>query len=107
MQFKQATNQGQVLTRSLLVVLFCWLAVEGCKKTDAGTATGDATATSKNGADPSRDLDLQLMADNFVSPITLVEPPDGSHRLFVVDQVGKIWIIDANGQKLAQPFLEF
>jgi len=54
----------------------------------------------------AKDLDLQLVTDNLVSPVTLMEAPDGSHRLFVVDQAGQIWIIDGNGQKLAQPFID-
>jgi glucose/arabinose dehydrogenase len=55
---------------------------------------------------PPKQLDLKLVVDNLAAPITLVEAPDDSHRLFVVDQVGKVWIIDANGHKLAQPFLD-
>ena len=50
--------------------------------------------------------DLQLMANNMVSPLTLAEAPDDSHRLFVLDQVGKVWIIDANGNKMPQPFID-
>jgi glucose/arabinose dehydrogenase len=107
MQFKQKMAQRPLATRSLLLLLTALLIVASCQKTEKALSANDAAVTSKNGPNPSRDLDLQLLADNFVSPITLVEPPDGSHRLFVVDQVGKIWIIDANGQKLAQPFLEF
>lgn len=107
MPFNRKKDQRSILTASLLFVLVWILALGSCKKTETSAAAGDAAVSSKNGPNPSRDLDLQLLADNFVSPITLVEPPDGSHRLFVVDQIGKIWIIDANGQRLSQPFLEF
>ena len=54
----------------------------------------------------AKDLDLQLVADNLVSPLGVLEAPDGSHRLFVLDQPGQVWIIDGNGQKLAQPFID-
>lgn len=54
----------------------------------------------------ARDIDLQMIADNFVAPVTVVEPPDGSKRLFVVDEIGKIWIINSDGKKLADPFID-
>ena len=49
---------------------------------------------------------LELVADGFVNPLTLAEPPDASGRLFVVDQPGRIWIIDEDGQRLSEPFLD-
>lgn len=49
---------------------------------------------------------LQMIADGFVSPLSVVQPPDGSGRLFVVDQPGKVWIIDSSGTKLSTPFLD-
>jgi glucose/arabinose dehydrogenase len=55
---------------------------------------------------PNPGADLSLIADNLVSPISLHEPPDGSHRLFIVDQTGKIWIVGADGKKLATPFID-
>ena len=74
------------------LLTFFFFTLPGCKKNDHPF--------------PAKDVDLELIADNFVSPITLVEPPDGSHRLFVVDQAGQVWIIDANGNKLSQPFID-
>ena len=38
--------------------------------------------------------------------MTLVEPPDGSRRLFIVDQIGLIRVLLPNGQLLAEPFLD-
>lgn len=49
---------------------------------------------------------LQLVAEGFTSPVALVESPDGTGRLFVVDQAGAIWIVDAQGRRVAQPFLD-
>ncbi|MGH7481233.1 MAG: PQQ-dependent sugar dehydrogenase [Longimicrobiales bacterium] len=51
-------------------------------------------------------LGLELIADGLTNPVTMAEPPDGSGRLFVVDQIGQIRIIDANGTLLAEPFLD-
>lgn len=49
---------------------------------------------------------LELVADGFVHPLVLTEPPDGTKRLFVVDQIGKIWILAPDGEKLPEPFLD-
>jgi len=42
----------------------------------------------------------------LVSPITVTHAGDGSGRLFVVDQVGQIRIIDSGGSLLPIPFLD-
>ncbi|HEX9387719.1 MAG TPA: PQQ-dependent sugar dehydrogenase [Anaerolineales bacterium] len=48
---------------------------------------------------------LALIAEGFTSPVALISPNDGSHRLFVVDQTGLIWIL-FNGERLEKPFLD-
>jgi glucose/arabinose dehydrogenase len=106
MQLSKKTRRTplQIFLCSLLI---CVLWISSCKKGDTPTISSlQEMKNSRNGDNPSRDLDLQMISDNFVSPISLVSPPDGSHRLFVVDQVGKIWIIDSGGQKLSQPFID-
>lgn len=50
--------------------------------------------------------DLLQVADGFVSPIGAVASPDNTNRLFVIDQAGKVWIIDATGTKLPTPFID-
>ncbi|HEY4209035.1 MAG TPA: PQQ-dependent sugar dehydrogenase [Puia sp.] len=50
--------------------------------------------------------DLKMVAANLVSPIALVAPNNDSKRLFVVDQVGKVWIIQADGSMSSTPFLD-
>lgn len=47
---------------------------------------------------------VQLVAEGFDAPVFATSPP-GDPRLFVVDQSGEIWII-ANGERLAEPFLD-
>ena len=59
---------------------------------------------NNNNAPDSTKVDLQLVADGFVSPIGVVASPDNTGRLFVIDQAGKIWIIDRSGNKLSTPF---
>jgi glucose/arabinose dehydrogenase/plastocyanin len=55
---------------------------------------------------PALPLALDVVASNFVSPVGLKEPNDGSHRLFVADQIGKIMIIASNRTVMAAPFLD-
>ena len=57
-------------------------------------------------AAPGLPLVLEVIASNFVAPIALQEPDDGSGRLFVADQIGKIMIIDSNHTVLPAPFLD-
>jgi glucose/arabinose dehydrogenase len=49
---------------------------------------------------------LRQVAAGLTSPVTLVEPPDGSRRLFIVDQIGLIRVLLPDGQLLAEPFLD-
>jgi glucose/arabinose dehydrogenase len=62
----------------------------------------------KNDDNPPRtgSIDLKLVADNLVAPITLAESPDDTKRLFIVDEIGKIWIVDKDGNKLPDPFID-
>jgi len=90
-----STNANCMLRRhagSFTVALFAVLFVfPGCKKDDDK---------------PPKAVDTKVIADNLVSPLGLVEAPDRSHRLFIHDQVGKIWIIDDEGTQLPTPFLD-
>jgi len=49
---------------------------------------------------------LQLIADSMIAPLVILEPPDGSKRLFVADETGTVWIIGADGKKLSNPFID-
>ncbi|MCA9287751.1 MAG: hypothetical protein KDA05_04150, partial [Phycisphaerales bacterium] len=53
----------------------------------------------------SVEIDLKLVSTGMTAPVFLTHAGDGSGRLFVVDQAGKIWVIQ-NGQRLAMPFLD-
>lgn len=52
-----------------------------------------------------KDITLDLIAEELISPLIVLESPDNTGRLFVVDQVGQIYIIK-DGQKVSQPFLD-
>jgi len=54
--------------------------------------------------DPDQYAWVQV-AEGFSNPLLLTNAGDGSQRLFVLSQVGTIWIID-DGQVLPDPFLD-
>ncbi len=56
-------------------------------------------------AQPPDDLELQLVAGSFSSPLAVRHAGDGSGRLFVVERDGRIRIIDG-GSVLPSPFLD-
>jgi glucose/arabinose dehydrogenase len=50
-------------------------------------------------------IDLELVADGFEQPLYAISAGDGSGRLFIVEQPGRIFIL-RDGQRLEQPFLD-
>jgi glucose/arabinose dehydrogenase len=52
------------------------------------------------------DIGLQLVAEGITAPMVAVSPDDGTGRLFIVDQTGLVWILDANGTVQKEPFLD-
>jgi glucose/arabinose dehydrogenase/plastocyanin len=73
--------------------------------TEAATEAATAEATAE-GASGEGDIGLELVAEGFTSPVALVAPPDDSGRLFVVDQIGVIYLLDENGERQETPFLD-
>ena len=49
---------------------------------------------------------LEEVAGGFASPVNMATPNDGTGRLFIVDQIGLIYIIDATDTLLVTPFLD-
>lgn len=51
-------------------------------------------------------IGVRLVAEGLVSPVALAPDPTGAERLFVVDQIGVVRILDADGTLLPEPFLD-
>jgi len=85
-----------------------FLMLQSCKRELSPSKVEPETALQSKPLklEGNKAVDVKLIADNFTSPVGLVAVPDKSKRLFVIDQIGKIWIIDAAGNKLATPFLD-
>lgn len=49
---------------------------------------------------------LQPVARGLTSPVAMAEAPDGSGRLFVVDQTGLVHVVAPDGTLLDRPFLD-
>jgi hypothetical protein len=56
-------------------------------------------------AAPNPSFQLTIVAENLAAPLALVDPKDGSRRLFVVEQGGTVRILPrGQGPALARPF---
>jgi len=76
------------------------------------TAVGATAQEGAHVAQPGGDLpgdpsiELVKVADGFMDPVNVQSANDGSGRLFVVERVGFIRIIDREGNVLDEPFLD-
>lgn len=51
-------------------------------------------------------IELEVVADNLVSPLGVTEPDDGSGRLFIHDQSGTVHVVDNMGTLLGTPLMD-
>ena len=63
-----------------------------------GLWAGSASATVK--------VKLQLFAEGLVHPLVMLNPPDGSKRLFIMEQTGTIQIMMPDGKLRPTPFID-
>jgi glucose/arabinose dehydrogenase len=68
------------------------------------SSVGDGTGTSNN-LPPLQEIRLETVAEDFRQP-TVLTAPVGDDRLFVVERIGVIKILDANRQILDPAFLD-
>jgi glucose/arabinose dehydrogenase len=65
-----------------------------------------AAALPATAVDDPPAVGLRPIASGLTSPIALMEAPDESGRLFIVDQVGLIRVLTPGGTLLEEPFLD-
>ncbi len=70
----------------------------------SGCANDDDSTPAE--PEPEMALDLVLLAEGMVSPVGLTEAPNDSGWLYVIDQAGMVWIIDENGDRMEEAFLD-
>jgi len=51
-------------------------------------------------------INLEPIASGLTAPVALAAPDDGSSRIFIVDQVSLIYIVDSEDNLLETPFLD-
>ena len=71
-----------------------------------GCSGNSSTVMPPTSPPSSATFELVPVASGFASPEDLQQPNDGSGRLFVVEQSGRIQIIDSTGAREASPFLD-
>jgi glucose/arabinose dehydrogenase len=62
--------------------------------------------TTKPSTVSAPEVGLKLVAEGFAAPMEFVSAGDGTGRMFLVDQVGVIKVMLANGTMLKEPFLD-
>ena len=91
--YSRIDRMGKVAHRTIYLVVF-FILITACKKSNTNPSGGNTTPN------------LQLIANNLAAPLTLAEAPDDSKRLFIVDQVGKVWIIYPDSTKPPTAFID-
>ena len=104
MIFIRAASRIFILTFGMIVLISMILFLPGCKKMDETPALSEEVTAAVPKLKQA--VDLQIVEDGFVSPIGVVPIPDNSGRLVVIDQIGRLWVLDASGNKLATPFID-
>ncbi len=69
------------------------------------TGQDEEIVVARESAPSPADVQLTAIATDFNRPIYITHAGDGSNRLFLLEQSGKIWIFN-DGSQSAQPFLD-
>jgi glucose/arabinose dehydrogenase len=97
------------LARSNRRVPFCalsFLLIFGVQTGCGGTYSSGPTPAPTPPPTPNATFDLISVATGFTNPDDIKQPNDGSGRLFVVEQGGRIQIIQSDGTRDRTPFLD-
>ena len=75
---------------------------------EAQEAPSSIEGVAQPGGDLTGDPQIQLVkvADGFNDPVGVANAGDGSGRIFVVERVGRIQVVDEEGNRQGEPFLD-
>ncbi|NUS98516.1 MAG: hypothetical protein HOQ11_14010 [Gemmatimonadaceae bacterium] len=94
------------MQRTASLIALCALVACQDRATPTSPAAAAAIAADRSpGATPGT-IELTQVAEGFTQPVGLVHANDGSGRLFVIDQVGLIRVIERDGTLRPEPFLD-
>ena len=85
---------------NMLLIFACLLSLTAVQAQDAPPAITRESAPGANHVKLT-----EVIGGGLTRPLYITHAGDGSNRLFLVEQVGLIWIVE-NGAKSAQPFLD-
>lgn len=51
------------------------------------------------------ELCLEEVANGLRNPVAMIHADDGTHRFFVAEQLGYVWVYLPNGSRIDRPFL--
>lgn len=90
----------------MALVALVAVTLAGCDEVPGPAEVLEVTGPDRSVVSAGPALGLERVASGLVQPVTMAEPPDGSGRLFVVDQTGVIRIVDESGSLRKRPFLD-
>src|SRR5688572_12627909 len=89
-------SHGMSASRALAIALIASLAL----------ITGNSSRAQETDFDPaSFSLSTELIVDGLSNPVQMVDPDDGSGRMFIVQQTGQIVIL-RDGNIANEPFVD-
>lgn len=85
--------------------LMLWLILVGVGVLMAQEATPEAVITTRTAAPDAANVVIVEVASGFSRPLYLTHAGDGSGRLFVLEQTGRIMLLQ-DGERVDTPFLD-
>ncbi len=100
--------------RQIVVLLLSLLVISGlgftapARAQEASPVAAAAGAPAQPGGDLPGDpaISFVQVAGGLADPVNVAAPADGSGRIFIVERVGRVRILDRDGNLLPDPFLD-